>query len=125
MSTEHFADWELACRCGCGRLPTSEFQAELEALRVDYGRPMRLSSGMRDPTYNDLVSSTGRGGPHTIGAFDSLCFGEDAWELVRILTKRNWSGIGIAQKGPRETRFIHGDYLIDGPGSPRPWIWSY
>lgn len=122
MATEHFTDFELACRCSCGLLPSDEFQEQLELLRVEYGHPMRLSSAARCPDYNDDVSSTGRNGPHTIGAIDVLVWGGRYVELLGAAHRLGWTGYGTAQKGPREIRFLHLDRL-DGP--LRPWGWSY
>jgi hypothetical protein len=122
MATEHFTDFELACRCGCGGLPPREFQIHLEQLRAQYGKPIRASSVYRCSDYNDLVSSTGRDGPHTKGAVDALTFGEEAYDLIANALSLGWQGVGVSQKGPREQRFIHLDRL---PGPPRPWVWSY
>lgn len=122
MATEHFTDDELRCRCGCGGLPPQSFQDELEALRVAYGHPMRISSGYRCPDYNDKVSSTGRDGPHSKGAVDVLVSGRAAWQLIYHALYRGWRGIGVSQKGEHARRFIHLDNL-DQPA--RPWVWSY
>lgn len=125
MATDSFTTAELRCRCGCGGVPPTSFQRDLEDLRKVYDLPMRLSSAWRCPGYNDRVSSTGQKGPHTHGAVDVLVWGEAAWRLVRIATIKNWSGIGISQKGPHEQRFIHLDRLQAMIGRPRPTIWSY
>ena len=122
MSTAHFTDTELRCRCGCGGLPPSDFQDRLEELRVNYAKPMRLSSGWRCPDYNSQVSSTGRDGPHTKGAVDVLVRGSDAWLLLKHATTLEWFGIGVSQKGPHESRFLHLDHLTEGT---RPWVWRY
>jgi uncharacterized protein YcbK (DUF882 family) len=123
--TAHFSRSELACRhCGALSLP-EEFLEELEILRVAYGRPMRLSSGYRCPAYNAQVSTTGLAGPHTRGAVDVLVFGEPALTLLGLAIQMGWRGFGLHQRGPREERFVHLDRLPDGPGQPRPTVWSY
>ena len=137
MATPHFSDAELRCRCGCGRLPPQEFQDELESLRVDFEQAtveyerrtgkrvspaMKLSSGWRCPDHNDEVSKTGRDGPHTKGAVDVLVYGIAAWLLLRCALIRSWFGIGVSQKGPRTSRFLHFDQLTE---RTRPWVWSY
>jgi len=122
VATKHFTDDELRCRCGCGGLPSVEFQEALEQLRVQYGHPMRLSSAHRCQEHNDKVSSTGRNGPHTKGAVDVLVWGPDAYELISDAILLDWSGIGVSQKGPKGARFIH---LDDTDGPTRPWVWSY
>ena len=122
MATPHFTDTELSCRCGCGGLPSSTFQAALEHLRVIYDAPMNLSSAYRCPAYNAEVSSTGLEGPHTKGAVDVLVYGGNAHALVTAAVLSGWTGIGINQSGLRSARFVHLDRLSDGP---RPWVWSY
>ncbi len=137
VSTLHFTDDELRCRCGCGQLPPQDFQDELEVLRVDYEREvfeyniefsmhispaMKLSSGWRCPEYNKLVSTTGENGPHTLGAVDVLVCLAASWLLLKVATARRWFGIGVSQKGPHSSRFLHLDQLTEGT---RPTVWSY
>lgn len=118
--TPHFTKDELACKCGCGMLPTQEFMERVETLRVAFGKPMRVTSAARCPDHNDRVSGTGRTGPHTTGrAIDLGVRGQDAFEVVRLALMLGFTGIGVAQKGA--SRFIHLDDLTAG----RPTIWSY
>ncbi|MFQ5472039.1 MAG: D-Ala-D-Ala carboxypeptidase family metallohydrolase [Dehalococcoidia bacterium] len=125
ISTAHFSARELSCHhCGQCHLDAA-FLAELEALRVEFGRPMELSSGYRCPEYNDTVSHTGRHGPHTIAAVDVRIAGADAYDLISVAMSRRWRGIGVKQKGPWGDRFIHLDNLPNGERSPRPRVWSY
>lgn len=124
MTVDHgawFARHELACRC-CGQaLMDAQFIELLDALREDFG-PIILSSAYRCPDYNAQVSSTGRDGPHTMGkAVDILVSGADAHRLLRLALD-DFSGVGVSQKGPHESRFIHLDTIAEGP---RPWVWSY
>ena len=125
MSTEHFTDEELACGCGCGGLPPQPFQDELEALRSIYEAPLQLNSAYRCPDHNDAVSSTGRGGPHTLGAVDVSILGGDAVELIRLAATMGWTGFGVSQNTAHASRFLHLDRLPNAPGRPRPWLWSY
>ncbi len=122
MATEHFTDAELRCRCECGGLPPQAFQDALEELRVEYGKPMRLSSAWRCPAYNARVSKTGRTGPHTKGAVDVLIWGREAQALLKCALRLGWTGVGVAQNGPHEARFLHLDRLET---EMRPWVWSY
>lgn len=130
MATEHFSDVELVCHCGCGKLPSRGDQEYLEAFRVFFGEPMHLSSAYRCPKHNMAVSDTGPGGPHTRFAVDILCFGATAYRLIAAAVQPGmggvpwWTGIGVSQKGPHRGRFIHLD-MLEPPGFPRPWIWSY
>jgi hypothetical protein len=121
VSTAHFADSELACN-HCGALPPQEFQDLLEAFRVQWGRPMKLSSAFRCSAHNIAVSTTGPNGPHTIGAVDVAIEGPEAYGFVLAAMHFGWTGIGIHQRG--SGRFVHLDMLQDG-SHPRPRIWSY
>ena len=129
--TPHFTWDELQCKCGCGDMKFSLVAVQaLEALRVEFGVPMRLSSGYRCPTHNMEVSSTGPEGPHTVHELnnitvDVLEFGTNAYELVELAIDHDFSGIGLQQKGPMAERFIHLDRLPQLPNRPRPTIWTY
>lgn len=120
----HFTEQEFACECGCGECGMdAEFVSMLDQARDFYGRPMVLSSARRCSEHNNRVSSTGYFGPHTTGkAADVLCHGGDAHRLLEIAMRMGFTGIGIAQKGPHESRFIHLDILRN---EQRPWVWSY
>lgn len=120
--TPHFTDAELACKCGCGMLPKLEFMEKVETLRALYGKPMRVTSAARCPEYNAKMSSTGLTGPHTTGqAIDIGVSGEDAHNLLRLAMRHgNFTGIGVSQKGPHASRFLHFDCARSVPA-----IWSY
>lgn len=124
--TPHFSDEELRCKCGCGGLPELGFMLKIERLRVEFGKPMTVTSAYRCPDYNEKVSSTGRNGPHTTGrAIDIAVERADAFELIMAVGRTDYAlglgitGIGVQQKGGG--RFIHLDDLTEG----RPTIWSY
>jgi uncharacterized protein YcbK (DUF882 family) len=94
----------------------------LEAIRVEYGKPMVVTSAYRCPDWNKAIS-TGLNGPHTTGkAIDIQCYGPDAHELLTIALKAGVKGVGVSQKGAHNKRFIHMDTL-DEPN--RPFIWGY
>jgi uncharacterized protein YcbK (DUF882 family) len=121
---EHFTDAELKCKCGkCETKMNDKFMNKLEAMRAVAKFPFKLSSAYRCPMYNDIVSTSGRAGPHTTGrAVDILCSGEQAYWIVAHANYFGMTGIGIKQKGAHESRFIHLDDLDKGT---RPWVWSY
>lgn len=51
-----FTDTELKCRCGCGLLKLHRgFRDELVALRMEFGRPMKVTSCCRCAKHNDSV----------------------------------------------------------------------
>ncbi len=121
-----FSPREMACRADGRLVVDTAFMDRLQALRSRLGFPMPVSSGYRSPAYNALVSTTGSDGPHTTGeAADILVFGTRAFTLIECAPDMGFSGLGISQNGPRGKRFVHLDTLGDGPGCPRPWIWSY
>lgn len=122
--TPHFSDVELECKCGCGMLPNKEFMGKVEHLRVSCAFAFPVTSAARCPDHNARVSGTGRTGPHTTGrAIDIAVQGNQAIMLIRAALALGFTGIGVAQKGGG--RFIHLDDLPNGPGCPRPFIWSY
>lgn len=100
--------------------------AMLQEIRDILGRPVAISSGFRCPAHNARVSSTGADGPHTTGrAADIRCYGQVAYDVLRLVADLGVTGIGVAQKGPHATRFIHIDTLPPADGVPRPTVWSY
>lgn len=122
----NFSVDELKCKhCGEHKL-IPEFMDRLQALRTEYGKPMKITSGYRCPAHNVVVSSTGPSGPHTSGeAVDIQCSGADAYRLVSLALKHGFTGIGVSQKGPHDRRFIHLDTLPNAVGQPRPTLWTY
>lgn len=122
--TPHFKKSELACRCGCGRLPSYVFMEKVERLRDRLGFPLVVTSGFRCPEHNNRVSRTGLSGPHTTGrAIDLGVSHAHALEVVRMALSMGFTGIGIKQHGTG--RFIHLDDLPNAEGQPRPHLWSY
>lgn len=125
MATLNFTDEEFNCNCGCGALPSRQFQDKVQYLRTLWGKPLKVSSARRCPVYNQQVSSTGPDGPHTKDAIDFEMSGEDVWHFVRLAMNNGFTGIGVHQRGPHDKRFVHLDDLPDEPGQPRPRVWSY
>ena len=121
---KNFSVDELKCRhCGAFIL-VPEFMDRLQALRDDYGKAMKISSGYRCSLHNSRVSSTGLTGPHTTGrAVDILVVGKDAHKLLSLALKHGFTGIGVQQKGAHGARFLHLDDIPDTLS--RPAVWSY
>jgi hypothetical protein len=122
VSTRHFLDQELRCRCGCGKLPPQDFQDRIEALREAFGAPLVVCSGARCPDHNNAVSQTGLKGPHTVAAVDFRIYGSEAFRLVALAFTLGFTGIEVCQAGPVARRFIH---LDDRRAHPGPALWSY
>lgn len=137
MATEHFSDEELVCACGCGGLPSDEFQRRLEELRLELGRPMTLNSAYRCPEYDAEVhhrahpwfSEEKRYGPHTIGAVDVSCArmgGGYPRDLIVLACRHGWTGWGSRLHGPQKRRFVHLDRVPTSHITiPRPATWTY
>lgn len=116
----NFSKHEFACR-HTGRCEMHpDHMARLQALRLEFGRPMPVSSGYRDPSH-PIEAGKQRPGEHTTGrATDIRVEGAEALALVFLAVKHGFTRVGVQQKGPG--RFIH---LGDSPDFPSPAIWSY
>ena len=101
----------------------------LQHLRVSVGFALPISSGYRSIFHPIEKAKTDAGkqpGAHITGcAADLLVSGDKAWAVVNKATSLGFTGIGISQAGPHNTRFIHLDTLPNGDGQPRPTVWSY
>lgn len=103
-----------------------EFLDKFEKLRRMFGSPLIITSGYRDPAYNNSVAETGTGGPHTTGrAVDIRIYGAHALALVHLALEIGFTGIGLSQKGDQAKRFVHLDDLLAADGFPRPNLWTY
>lgn len=121
-SSAHFTEDELKCKFSGEKGMNWAFMQKLEALRLEWGRPMHISSAYRSsehpaerakssPGYHHGKSAEGGG-----EAVDVLIDRGEAVEFLRLAIKY-FNGIGISQKGER--RFIHLD------NREHPMIWSY
>lgn len=121
----YFEPGEFVCS-HCRELAIdTEFMDTLWRVRLEYGRPMVVTSGYRCPVHNAAVSSTGTSGPHTTGAAADIgVSGADAFDLVAFALRFGVRGLGIHQAGAHARRFVHVDTL-DGQRHPRPRVWSY
>jgi uncharacterized protein YcbK (DUF882 family) len=123
---KNFTPDEMRCK-GTGKLLViPEFMDRLQRLREAMNIPLVVSSGYRAPEHNEKVSSTGPNGPHTTGrAVDLKIYGPPAHKLIFVAINLGFTGIGVKQHGPVESRFIHLDDLPDAARRQRPTIWSY
>jgi zinc D-Ala-D-Ala carboxypeptidase len=122
---EHFTRDEMKCKGTDECRMDEKFMERLERLRSDYGRPMVVSSGYRDISYNTTIGGSPNSA-HTQGkAVDILVAGHDAFRVLRLAIIHGFTGIGVSQRGMYERRFLHLDTAADTDKSPRPWIWSY
>lgn len=129
----NFTPEEMACR-GSGTVHMDPaFMDRLQDLRNALGFPFIVSSAYRTPEYD---RSVGGAGVHPMGrAVDIRVYGSRAFLIVARAKFFGFTGVGMAQKGPRGNRFIHLDDLPpcdpDDPDfdpetdHPRPWVWTY
>jgi zinc D-Ala-D-Ala carboxypeptidase len=87
----------------------------LQALRDEWGKPMKLSSAYRSAQHpRERTKPNGPGHHHGVNgnggqAFDVLIAGEDVPPFIALAIKHGFKGIGVNQKGEWNQRFIHID----------------
>ena len=106
----HFTNEEMKCKGTDECHMDAKFMEKLERLRADYDKPMVVSSGYRDISYNTAIGVVG---------------GHDSFKLLRLAVIHKFTGIGVSQRGMFERRFLHLDTMEDADQHPRPWVWSY
>jgi zinc D-Ala-D-Ala carboxypeptidase len=124
-SWKYFTREELKCKGTDECFMNEEFMNQLHRLREDYARPMRITSGYRDVSYNTVIGGSPNSA-HILGqAVDVAVSGNLAYDLIRMAMLHGFTGIGVAQRGPQNKRFIHIDNMVNSDTSPRPNVWSY
>ena len=125
---KYFSKSELECSCGCGKADMDEyFMLTLDNLRESYGHPIFLSSGYRCPEHNAAIGGV-KGSYHTLGvAVDISIYGKYAYDLLKLIFDMGFEGVGIAQKGPYNKRFIHIDkgFIANSQTKKRPAVFTY
>ena len=118
--SENFDSREFICPC-CGQSKMQhDFIARLQALRTEWGRPIRpvTGGGYRCVIYD------GKQGTHTEGrAIDPDVSRVDYHSFLEHAFYYGFTGIGIKNKGGRFQM-----HLDDSPakeGRPRPFVWTY
>ena len=116
----NFSASEFNCsHCGKNEM-TPEFLSKLQALRMAYGAPMRITSGYRCSEH-PIEAKKMKPGAHASGcACDVAVDGQQAHRLLKLAFELGFTGIGVNQK--TSGRFIHLDTLTE---APRPNVWSY
>ena len=115
----NFKAYEFDCRHTGKNEMKHQFMQVLQAIRREYGRPMRVTSGYRHPTHPVEARKLRSDGEHTRGmCCDIACDnGHDRYRLVELALKHGITRIGIAKS------FIH--LGLGGQGLPSPVIWEY
>jgi len=123
MDYRYFPEKEMRCHhCGLWHMEHL-FMCKLVNLRSALGFPLPVTSGFRCHTHDFDVGGSGN---HPLGhCADIKIYGYRAYKLISQACLLGFTGIGVHQRGPMETRYIHIDDLPEIKGRPRPWIWSY
>lgn len=118
----YFSPQEVACKgSGAVKLDVG-FGKLMDGLRRHMGGPVIVSSWYRSPSHNASISSTGYNGPHTTGAAaDVICHHARALKVMRYALGAGVVRIGVQQRGPWSSRFIH---LDTAPGFDAA-LWTY
>ena len=134
---KYFKRSEFVCSSGNDRADMDqEFLYTLERIREKLGRPMIISSAYRSDdhpiTKSKMAKGAPNGGSHHLGmAVDVHCAGFVAMNIIALsLNEITINGIGVNQKGPWNSRFVHIDCVPtnNAPGAEgigRPALWSY
>jgi len=100
-----------------------DFMKKLQALRTEYGKPINISSAYRHPTHPIEKDKT-KPGEHTLGkAIDVPISRQEAYKLLKLAIKHDFTRFGISQKG--NSRFLHLGTATEEDGFLSPTIWSY
>ena len=112
--TDHFSKEEFDCQCGCGNgdiVISENLVFELECVRIHYGKPMRINSGIRCLSHNRSIGSRDTSS-HIKGlAVDISCtdMGTRLELVKRLLRDGEFKRMGIHKD------FIHVDVDYDKP----------
>lgn len=97
---------------------------KLVAMRTEAGFPFIINSGCRCAKYNMQIGGA-KDSAHILSlAADVSVYGERAFRFIGLAIKHGMTGLGIAQKGDRKSRYIHVD-CASSENYPRPSIWTY
>jgi uncharacterized protein YcbK (DUF882 family) len=117
-----FVKSEFDCKHTGDNHMQKRFMDVLYAVRLEYDKPMIVSSGYRDPSH-PVEAKKAAPGAHTYGcAADIAIAGDEAMRLIVIARKHGIRRIGVSQKGAG--RFLHFD-MGEPNGFPSPAFWSY
>ena len=108
--TKHFSKKEFDCQCGCDTGPINRVLVEkLEQARLEFGRGMKINSGIRCLHHNRKIGSKDTSSHIKCLAADVGCTGmEDRHKLLSILLKY-FKRVGVHK------HFIHVDVDPDKP----------
>ncbi len=111
---EYFTDSELACKCGCGKMPELNSIERLYALRLLWRKPIKINSAARCPSHN-LAQGGSVGSAHLVGAFDIAIPPKYEHSFIWLAMQCGFTGIGI-----KNNVFVHIDCVHE-----EPTVWTY
>ena len=112
--TEHFTKEEFDCQCECGNgdiVISERLVHELEVVRVHYGKPMRINSGIRCLSHNRRIGSRDTSSHIKGVAADIACndIGTRLELVKHLLRDGEFTRLGLHDS------FIHVDVDTDKP----------
>jgi zinc D-Ala-D-Ala carboxypeptidase len=113
----HFSVKEMSCPCCSVMGMENDVIATIEAVRVEYGKPIRLTSSFRCEKHNEAIGAKATSS-HVLGlALDISCdSSRERYGLMRHLMQ-HFTRIGLGEK------FIHVD--LDHLNKVPNVIWDY
>lgn len=96
--TRHFSRREMQCPATLKCDMNEEFMANLEALRIDFGKPMIVTSGFRSREHNERIG----GAPNSQHLFGNavdfvVTSSSDRYTLIKLAIQYGFTGIGIGK----------------------------
>lgn len=115
----HFSKDEFDCKHTGENGMQHDFMVILEAIRKEYNKPMKVTSGFRSVKHPIEARKTHSNGEHTTGnCSDIYCDnGADRYKLITLALKHGITRIGIA------SNFLH--LGIGSRHLPNYVIWDY
>lgn len=115
----NFTKAEFDCKHTGENNMQHEFMEKLQAIRTEYGKSMKVTSGFRSVKHPIEAKKNHSNGEHTQGfCADIACENStDRFSLVQLALKHGITRIGIAKT------FLH--LGIGGVGLPNNVIWEY
>jgi zinc D-Ala-D-Ala carboxypeptidase len=121
----YFSAQEFTCSHTGLCLMQESFMDKLLQLRIEYAKPMHISSGYRDKRHPIEVNKDTTGA-HQLGlAADLRATGAECYELLQIALRLGFTGIGINQRAGGRMLHLDNATTADLKGKPRPTCWTY
>ena len=115
----NFSKEEFDCKFTGENDMQSEFMEKLQAIRIDFGKGMTITSGFRSKKHPIEAKKLHSRGEHTTGnCADVFCnTGSDRFKLIQLALKHGITRIGVAKN------FLH--LGIGSTGLSNYVIWEY